>query len=135
MKDTLYVQESPEGVGLAAPQLGYSFRLFIFRLNENDSIEVAINPEIISVSKETNYTQLGEQGVVEEGCLSVPNVYAKIERPWEIKVKYTNEQWKQVEQVFTGIEAVIFLHELDHLNGILFTQRALEQGKDVYSNF
>lgn len=119
------------GVGLAACQIGDMRRYFVF------GKKVAINPILLEQSE--------EEVIDTEGCLSVPNVYAKVSRPKKIKVSYFDLNWNEVEIELHGMESRIFLHELDHLNGIMFFERAskeeqekikesLEKVKEVYAN-
>lgn len=116
MFETMY---AANGVGLAAPQIGQSVRLFIIDTSQMDDEEVAdfkqvfINPEMIFEN--------GEEWIFEEGCLSIPNIREDVERKDTIKIKYMDEQWEEHEEVFSGIVARILQHEYDHINGILFT--------------
>ena len=105
------------GVGISAPQLGYNFRVFCMLNTSTNNVAsrnmLAANPEVVEVL---------EGGEVEmwEGCLSVPDVLLNISRPYKIKARWTNEHGKKVEEVLVGMTARCFLHELDHLNGIMF---------------
>ena len=131
LKDTLAKQKDPEGVGLSAPQIGVLKRVFILNPGLKSNFLVVINPEVVKVSKKTNLTVLKGKEPDLEGCLSVPGVYALVERPWEITVTFHNENFEVMTQKLTGFLAVAFQHELDHLEGTLFTQRALEQGREI----
>jgi peptide deformylase len=102
-----------KGIGLAAPQCGIQKRLFI--MGNPDKLVVCINPEVVSTEQET------EQYL--EGCLSFPDLWLYIKRPKEIYVKYYNLAGEKVEQTLNGIMARVFLHELDHLDGICFDTR------------
>ena len=102
-----------DGIGLAAPQLGISLSFFV--MDDGERKRTVINPEIKSFGK--------EEITFEEGCLSVPEIYADIVRPREISVKYTNELGEIVEENLTDQTARIFQHEFDHLEGILFTDK------------
>ena len=122
MVDTLH--DEP-GVGLAAPQVNVSQRLIIVEYPEDDSVEdaqpklfVFANPEITEQSEET------VMGM--EGCLSVPNLYGEVERAQEIVVKGLNRRGKKQEVHAKGWLARIFQHEIDHLNGVLFVDRAVK---------
>jgi len=118
--DTLAVEG---GIGLAAPQIGVSQRVFIISTeplaDDDPSVEsfkrVVINPVIIEVSEETS--------LYNEGCLSIPELYEMVERPKSIRVKYLDEEMNEVARQIDGIEARIFQHEFDHLEGILFVDR------------
>lgn len=123
MFETMY---SASGVGLAAPQIGKSIRLFIvdaspFADDEDDPeaqkvkdfIEVFINAEIIE--------QEGEEWAFQEGCLSIPNIREDVNRESKIKIRYFNRDWELQEKEFDGYAARIIQHEYDHIEGILFT--------------
>ncbi len=120
MFETMY---AANGVGLAAPQIGQSVRLFIIDTSQMDDEEVGdfkqvfINPEIISEN--------GEEWIFEEGCLSIPNIREDVERKDTVKIRYMDEQWEEHEEVFSGIVARILQHEYDHINGILFTDHLI----------
>ena len=118
------------GVGLAAPQVGLSFRVFIvdtspFADSESmnkDEFElvssfkkVFINPVIIN--------ETGNKWVFNEGCLSIPEVRADVKRPETILIKYFDEDFNQHQQSFNGIIARVVQHEYDHIEGVLFTDK------------
>lgn len=117
------ILDKEEGIGLAAPQIGISKRIFIIDttplINDDPEIEIIrqafINPSIIEYSS--------EKSIYNEGCLSIPGIYEIVERPVHIKVSFSDMELKLVEKVLSGIEARIFQHEFDHLEGILFTDR------------
>ena len=113
MLETMYVEE---GVGLAAPQVGVSKRMLVIdyeRDEENAGKPIyMINPEIIWTSEEKNCG--------EEGCLSVPNVRAEVERFAKVKVRYLDYHGKEQEVLAEGFFAVVVQHEMDHLDGILY---------------
>lgn len=100
--------------GLAAPQCGISKRVFV--IGAEDEYIPMFNPEILSSSVENTH--------MEEGCLSFPFMFISITRPKEIFVKYQNERGERKELKLQGISAKVFQHELDHLNGITFQNRA-----------
>lgn len=136
MQDTLEVQKDPEGVGLAAPQLGKNLRIFVVDYRKDKKI--IINPEILEVS-ETPKTKrknlpAGRQGKnqILEGCLSLPYYYGPIKRSTRIKIKYQNIDGKEKTEEFSGFLAQIMQHEIDHLNGILFIDRIIEQKSPLY---
>lgn len=123
MFETMY---SASGVGLAAPQIGKSIRLFIvdaspFGEDEEDpeSIkvkdfkEVFINAEIINSE--------GEEWAFQEGCLSIPNIREDVYREPSIRIKYYDRDWNYHEKDFDGYAARIIQHEYDHIEGVLFT--------------
>ncbi len=111
MFETMYDEN---GIGLAGPQVGKNLRLFIIELDD-EVRRVFINPQIISTSQETS--------MYEEGCLSVPGVYAEIERPVKITVQALDENGKAFTVEADGLLARAIQHEYDHLEGILFIDR------------
>ncbi len=113
--DMIETMRDSEGVGLAAPQVGVLRRVFIIE-GEEGIIEL-INPEIL----ETEGLR-----VEEEGCLSVPGMVGVVERPEYVKVKGLNRLGETVEHECRDLMARAVCHELDHLNGILYTQVAKE---------
>ena len=112
------VMESHRGVGIAAPQLGIGKQICII-YTPWDSTQVLINPEITAWSEEMIES--------EEGCLSIPGLYGMVSRHSCIDVKYQNLQGKDCIKTLTGLAAVVTQHEVDHLNGILFTDRAIPE--------
>ena len=110
MFDTMY---ESGGVGLAAPQIGVLKRIVV--MDTDDNQHVLINPQILEFSE---VTSLGE-----EGCLSVPNQRAQVERAQVIRVLYHTLEGDVMETTFEGFPARIVQHEVDHLNGILFVDR------------
>jgi len=131
MIDTLKNARDPEGVGLAAVQVGVSKRLFVMTTNpENEAMPVYdafINPEIVERSK----TKKKSEKIL-EGCLSISNVWGYPERINKVKLNYQDIHGKKLTREFTGFGAIIVQHETDHLDGILFTHRVMEQGKELY---
>lgn len=140
MFETMY---AANGVGLAAPQVGHSLRLFIvdaspFAEDEEGNVEpehkhlvgfkkVFINPYIVE--------EEGEEWGFEEGCLSIPNLREEVFRKPRIVLQYQDEQFKEHEEEFDGFAARVIQHEHDHLDGVLFTdhlnplRKRLIQGK------
>ncbi|GKX66255.1 peptide deformylase [Inconstantimicrobium mannanitabidum] len=112
MADTMY---EAEGIGIAAPQVGVLKRIFVIDINDETGLKVFINPEIIEAS--------GKQEDV-EGCLSVPERNAVVERPEKIKVRAMNEKGEEFELEAEGLLARAICHENDHLDGILFVDKA-----------
>ncbi|MEA3445321.1 MAG: peptide deformylase [Bacteroidota bacterium] len=120
MFETMY---KSQGVGLAAPQVNRSLRLFIIDATPmgNDVEEFKdfkrafLNPYILEES--------GETWSFNEGCLSIPGVREDVKRPDWIKIEYYDENWELHEEEFSGIPARIIQHEYDHLDGILFPDR------------
>ncbi|MCC5973646.1 MAG: peptide deformylase [Rubellimicrobium sp.] len=113
MLETMY--DAP-GIGLAAPQVGVTLRLLVMDCVKDPEAEphplVLINPEILAVSD--------TRSVYEEGCLSIPEHFADVERPAEATVRWTTLDGETREQTFTGLWATCVQHEIDHLNGRLF---------------
>lgn len=118
VSDLIDTLKKAHGLGLAAPQIGVSRRVFILDLSAIDltaSLTVFINPEIIETSK--------QEIELEEGCLSFPDLYQKIVRPAVVKVRATDLEGNQFELEADGMTARAILHEYDHLEGILFIDR------------
>ncbi|MCO5275861.1 MAG: peptide deformylase [Flavobacteriales bacterium] len=126
MYETMY---AASGVGLAAPQVGESIRLFVvdcspFAEDEDgnptedahlkDFKKVFINPYIVE--------EEGEEWAFEEGCLSIPGIREDVERQPKIVMQYMDEDFKEHEETFEGYAARVLQHEHDHLDGILFTE-------------
>jgi peptide deformylase len=131
LKDTLAVQKDPEGVGLAAPQIGVNLRAFA--VDFKNLKRIVINPEILEKKKKTeNLKKQSKRNEILEGCLSLPNYYGPLKRDDYVKLKYLDENGKEVIEEFKGFDAQIILHEIDHLNGFLFVDRLLEQKKKLY---
>jgi len=110
MIETMYLGD---GVGLAAPQVGLSLRIFVMDWGEGP-LKV-VNPEILEFSE--------EKVVDEEGCLSLPDIFEDVERSKWVKVKFQDERGNVHERAFEDYPARIFQHEYDHLDGILFIDR------------
>jgi peptide deformylase len=110
------------GIGLAAPQVGLDMRMFVMDVEKPLTI---INPEILE--------QVGRVAVM-EGCLSFPDVQAMIGRAAVINVKYQNIEGETIETMFTGLSAVCFQHELDHLNGKTFIEYMSDFKKKAFQN-
>lgn len=131
LRETLAATRNPKGVGLAAVQIGEPWRVFVTRPKESDPIGVFINPEIITQS------DIQTHGVPErdnklEGCLSIPRVWGHVTRSQSLTLKYQDIEGKIHKEPFTGFMATIIQHETDHINGILFTHRVLEQKGKLY---
>lgn len=114
--------KDPEGVGLAAPQVGLEESFFVAK--NGQKFMSVINPKIVSTGKRTKKYF--------EGCLSVPSMWGEVRRATNIKVSYQNTEGILVTEKLKGILAWIFQHEIDHLNGILFSDRVLEQKGKFY---
>jgi len=128
MWETLESQNDPEGIGLAAPQIGKNYRIFI--MNHEGEKRTVINPKVLKVGKAkkikfTKNTPL-------EGCLSLPHFYGPVDRANEITIAYLNEKGIKKTEKFTGFLAYIVQHELDHLEGVIFVDHILEQSSKLY---
>lgn len=115
---------SAKGVGLAAPQVGISKRIFV--CDQGDGVvRKVINPVITPLTEKLmDY---------EEGCLSVPGIYKKVQRPEKIKIEYLNEKGESVTEEVEGFLAIIMQHEYDHLNAVLFVDRVSPMAKRMIS--
>jgi len=129
MKDTLISQKDPEGVGLAAPQIGKSLQIFLMSYEGTERI--VINPKIVKMSKVKPLAKVAK-GEPLEGCLSLPHYYGPVARASEITIEYLNENGEKTIENFNGFMAHIVQHEIDHLNGILFVDHILEQDSPLY---
>jgi len=118
MFDTMY---NASGVGLAAPQIGLSIRLFIVDITDRDEPEyqdfkkVFINPTIIE--------ETGELWSFNEGCLSIPDIREDVKRHQNVLLSYYDENFVHHEETFSGMAARVIQHEYDHIEGKLFTDK------------
>lgn len=129
--DTLKVQKDPEGVGLAAPQIGKNLRMFAMVFGRG--IRIILNPEIISLTKGSRKKgKRKRQKVILEGCLSLPNIYGPLKRPQHLVLKFMDLEGKTQEEAFEGFPAQIVQHEVDHLNGTLFIDQLLKDKSPLY---
>ena len=128
MRDTMH---QASGVGLAAPQVGKSIRLFIvdaspFAEEEPENEEEAQNFEILKNFKKVFINPIieeerGKKWAFSEGCLSIPGIREEVIRENIVKISYFDEEWNFHEEEYTGVAARIIQHEYDHVEGILFT--------------
>jgi peptide deformylase len=112
MLETMY--DAP-GIGLAAIQVGEPIRMLVCDVSKDEEAKephVLVNPEVVAASDATN--------IHEEGCLSIPDYYAEVERPAEVTVRYLGLDGKEHEIKADGLMATCLQHEIDHLNGVLF---------------
>jgi peptide deformylase len=131
LRDTLSIQKEPEGVGLAAPQIGKNLRVFIANYKGFD--RVVINPEILKIEKIATKTNIKKsKKEILEGCLSLPYYYGPLKRAPKITIKYLNEKGEEVTETFEGFNAQIIMHEIDHLEGVLFVDHLLREKKPLY---
>ncbi len=125
MDDMLETMYSAPGIGLAAVQVGVLKRVIVIDVSKQDEKKdplYLVNPQIIFKSEKTS--------VYEEGCLSLPNHFAEIERPAECHLKYLDYNGKQKILKASGLLATCIQHEVDHLNGILFIDYLSKLKKD-----
>ncbi|RYY23163.1 MAG: peptide deformylase [Sphingomonadales bacterium] len=128
MFDTMY--DAP-GIGLAAIQVGVPKRIVVMDLQEQEDEEgksireprVFINPEILDPAE--------EQSVYQEGCLSVPDQFADVERPARCRVKWLDEKGAAHDEIFEGLLATCIQHEMDHLEGIVFIDHLSRLKRDM----
>ena len=114
--DMLATMYAAPGIGLAAPQVGVLTRLLVMDCVKEEGAAprpmVLLNPEVIAESE--------AQSIYDEGCLSIPDIYAEVERPAEVTVRWMDLSGKARQEHFTGLWSTCVQHEIDHLNGILF---------------
>ena len=113
LDEMVALMRKANGVGLAANQVDIAKRFFV--LEHDGILKKVVNPEILEFSEEI--------ADMEEGCLSIPGVYKRVNRPEKIKVKYLNENGEEVVEELEEMWARAFQHEFDHIEGILFTDR------------
>lgn len=131
LKDTLSIQKDPEGVGLAAPQIGKNFQVFV--CNYKKFNRVVINPKIIDITEMSKKEKMKKsKREILEGCLSLPYYYGPLKRAKKVTVEYLNENGEKVKEEFKDFDAQIILHEIDHLKGILFIDHLLKEKKPLY---
>ena len=148
MEETLISQTDPEGVGLAAPQVGKSLQMFVVKQDPDAPFMTFINPVIektfekppektqeVRQSKKTAKAKRKakiDKGVQLEGCLSLKDIWGVVKRPHGVVLSYQDETGATHNKTFDGFLATIIQHEVDHLNGILFPKRVLEQKNSLY---
>lgn len=120
--DMVQTMITSRGIGLAANQVGITKRVFAIHLKGQVPF-CMFNPEVISKD--------AEEDTSEEGCLSFPNLWLKVKRPKKILAKYLDRQGKECTIELKGIDARCFLHELDHLDGVCFTDRVSKLKLDM----
>lgn len=112
MADMIETMAKSGGIGLAANQVGLSYRVITMHVQETDEYITMFNPEIVSISE--------HMYVAREGCLSFPRVVLDIERPKTVEATWMNRNQQLETRIFSDIDAKCFLHEIDHLNGVTF---------------
>lgn len=131
LEETLDKKRNPRGIGLASPQVDKLLRIFSINL---DGIETYINPKIIKTSKNVIFGPNNEDPIL-EACLSIPNLYGPVPRFSWIEVEFQIIEKNKLINKKSKLEAFkarVFQHELDHLNGILFTDYSLRYNLPVY---
>ena len=109
------------GVGLAAPQLGISQRLLVYRIGPDAPVIALANPELEWVGS--------DEEILEEGCLSIPGVTVDVERPIHVRVRALDEEGEERRIEASGLEARVIQHEMDHLDGVLILDRTTRDQK------
>jgi len=150
MTETLLKAKDPEGVGLAAPQVGKALQLFIIKESPTDLLLIFINPKIgfpkgaktetvdtvdaITEDMGKQKKSSGKKEVKLEGCLSLQDIWGIVNRYPKVQVTYQDETGATQTKLFGGFLATIIQHEYDHLQGILFPRRVLEQKGNLYKS-
>lgn len=111
MYDTMIASD---GIGIAAPQIGETIQVAIVDLGEGQEVIEMINPDVV---------EIGGSEIEVEGCLSFPNIYGEVERPFYVKVEAQDRDGALYELEAEDYEARAILHEIDHLHGVLFTSK------------
>jgi peptide deformylase len=122
MLETMY---AAPGIGLAAIQIGVPQRILtvdVAKKDEPRNPQVVINPQVLWSSE--------EHGIYEEGCLSIPEIYEEVERPTQVKVRFTDLEGAVREVDANGLLATCLQHEIDHLNGVLFIDHLSKLKRD-----
>ncbi|MCR4276572.1 MAG: peptide deformylase [Candidatus Roizmanbacteria bacterium] len=140
MEQVLIAQDDPPGVGLAANQVGLDLSIFIIKPTEKSKTKVFINPQVVktsAVEERSGKTaevksKKSKKKVKLEGCLSIPRIWGPVKRADRVFLNYQDLTGKKYLKWFSGFEAIIIQHEVDHLNGVVFTQRSIEQKRQLY---
>jgi len=139
MEKILRAQNDPKGVGLSANQVGVDLSIFIIKPSEKAKIKVFINPRILkskiqnpNVKSNPKSKKSVKHPVKLEGCLSIPRIWGPIKRAKKILLEYQDLTQGVKREWFQGFEATVIQHEIDHLNGVVFTQKSLEQNQPIY---
>ena len=124
--DMLATMYDAPGIGLAAIQVGVPLRLLVIDIAKEDDApapQVFMNPQILESGD--------DRSIYEEGCLSIPDYYAEVERPASVRVKYLDHDGKEQEIEAEGLLATCLQHEIDHLNGVLFIDHISKLKRDM----
>ncbi len=112
------------GIGLAAPQVGESLRLFVVDATEmKDEVEEGLTDFKVAFVNPVIVEETGERWSFNEGCLSIPSIREEVEREEKVRIQYYDRDWNFHDETYTGIKARIVQHEYDHLEGILFVDK------------
>jgi len=133
MEEALDAATDPIGVGLAAPQVNKSLAIFVIKPSPKAKLQAFINPKITKIEKQTVGKTKGKTKKL-EGCLSLVNIWGEVERARAVWLDYLDIEGKPHHKKFNGFIATIIQHEVDHLNGILFPKRVLEQKGTLYES-
>jgi peptide deformylase len=128
LHQTLDAQKNPEGVGLSAPQVAVGKRVFVVKHPDTRERFTFINPEYLT--QQEMMDEDDDENL--EGCLSIPEIWAPVYRYKQVEIQYLDETGTQQTALFDGFLSVVIQHEMDHLDGILFTARAVEQQNPIY---
>ena len=115
-EDMIETMHAANGVGLAAPQVGLLKRMFVMNVDVEEGDLVVINPEI---------SEMEGESIAYEGCLSYPQIFGKVKRPFKLKLKYHDLNGEVREIEAEGLKARCICHETDHLYGIMFTEKLI----------
>ena len=113
------VKATPNGAGLSAPQIGIPLRAIVTYVD--DKLKILINPEVVEESEDVEEAM--------EGCLSIPGWYGPVQRPLRVTVRGLSKSGRPTKFKSEGLEARCFLHEIDHLNGVLFIDRLTDRSR------
>ena len=113
-----------QGVGIAAPQVGVPIRMFLAKL-DGVNTRVFVNPKIVSFSE--------HKWPSDEGCLSIPGIFAIVPRSSSVEVEYYDTDFKKTTETFSGFNANVIQHEYDHLNGVLFIDHLPDEERQTLS--
>lgn len=119
----------PEGVGLSFPQINLNLRGFVTYLEKK--VKIFLNPELLDQSEELTLGGIPDRPTL-EGCLSIPHLYGPVHRAKKIKIKAYDEWGNEFVKTYSSFAARVFLHELDHLDGVLFTDYTLKNSLPLY---
>ena len=145
MEEALLAAKDPEGVGLAAPQVGKSLQIFLAKPSLKSPILIFINPVITQKNAEQNAerrkrssasgsAKFRDSETKLEGCLSLPNIWGEVDRSSQITLSYQDNKGNPHKRIFKGFIATVIQHEADHLDGILFPKRVFEQKGKLYKS-